>query len=315
MKPVEAIGLSPDDTTSLANQSGIVIMTEDISSASGSAASEPVSISTTSMEEFEAELARRTKVPAPTIDELMKTDDATIRREADAVSKILKRFASAVVDSMDDSQGFDRFLRELDLKAISRDHNWRTIFYELRNLDGRFEQHKCVLVIKYLQYLSFRKKLLDYIHERKLGLVETNQHPDLTIFPEPGDPARRDGAAQPIGEFARVPLGESVTFDLPTTGSVPIMLSRRMFRLLGQDHPYLVDPNGKTHVLKEGRNMLGRHPESDVVIDRDFNDVSRAHAILDWHGGSKISITDLSTRGTFVPVEIISGNPEGILGT
>ena len=283
-------------------------------SASGSATPKPVLISTNSMDDFEAELARRANVPTPKADALMQAEEATIRREVEAVTKILKRFASAVVDSMDDPQGVDRFLRELDLKAISRDHQWRTIFAELRELDGRFENHKSVLVIKYLQYLSFRKKLLDYIYERRLGLLETNQHPDLTIFPAPGDPARRDGAAQPVGEFARVPVGESVTFDIPATGSVPVMLSRRMFRLLGQGKPCLVDPNGQTHFLKEGRNMLGRHPESDVVIDRDFNDVSRAHAILEWREGATVSITDLSTRGTFVPIEFSRGDSEVILG-
>ena len=60
--------------------------------------------------------------------------------------------------------------------------------------------------------------------------------------------------------------------------------------------------------------MLGRHPESDVVIDRDFNDVSRAHAILEWHEGATVSNTDLSTRGTFVPIEFSRGDSEVILG-
>ena len=176
------------------------------------------------------------------------------------------------------------------------------------------KKHKSVLVIKYLQYLSFRKKLLDYIYERRLGLLETNQHPDLTIFPAPGDPDHRDGAAQSVVELAHVPVGESVTFDIPATGSVPVMLSRRMFRLVGHMKTCLVDPNGQTHFLKEGRNMLGRHPESDVAIDRDFNEVSRAHVILKGREGATVSITDLSTRGTFIPKAFSCGDSEVILG-
>ena len=96
------------------------------------------------MDDFEAELARRANVPTPKADALMQTEEATIRREVEAVTKILKRFASAVVDSMDDPQGVDRFLRELDLKAISRDHQWRTISFSVRELDGQFEKHESV---------------------------------------------------------------------------------------------------------------------------------------------------------------------------
>lgn len=282
-------------------------MNPELTDAMGDIAADAMAISTQSMDQFEADLARRAKVPAPKLDELMQRDEGTIAREAEAVTAILKRFARAVVDSMDDPGGVDQFLRELDLKAISRDHHWRTIFAELRDRDTRFEQHKRVLVIKYLQYLSFRKKLLDYIHERKMGLEQTNQHPDLTIFPAPGDPSRASvhGPSRPLSEFARIPVGETVSVALPSSGSIEVMLARRMFRLIGTENPCLVDQNGETHCLRHGRNMVGRHPESDVVIDRDYNDVSRAHAIIEWRGDARVAVTDLSTRGTFVPMDVM----------
>ena len=159
-------------------------------SLAGTGESASQSIIAQSMDEFEAELGRRAKVPADRLDAILRFNGRQVRVEAEAVSAILKRFASAVVDAMDNPQGIDRFLQELDLKAVSRDHNWRTIFAELRTRDNRFENHKRVLLIKYLQYLSFRKKLLDYICERKTGLEETNNNPELTIFLSPADPSR-----------------------------------------------------------------------------------------------------------------------------
>lgn len=284
---------------------------EESSTGTGSSAGE--SIVTQSMDEFEAELARRAKVPADKLDEYLRCSESQIRVEAEAVSSILKRFASAVVDSMDNPNGVDRFLRELDLKAVSRDHHWRTIFAELRTRDKRFESHKRVLLIKYLQYLSFRKKLLDYIYERKTGLEETNAHPDLTIFPAPGDPTRNAGKGRPASEFSRLPIGETVTVKVPNSGALEVMLARHLFRILGASHPCLVDQNGVTHFLQMGRNMIGRHPESDIVVDPDFNDISRAHAIAEWHGGPEVSLTDLSTRGTFVPLETMRDSRKDLL--
>ena len=273
------------------------------------------SIATQSMEEFETELARRAKVPADKLEEILRYDERQVRVEAEAVPAILKRFAGAVVDSMDNPGGVDHFLRELDLKVVSRDHHWRTIFAELRTRDKRFEHHKRVLLIKYLQYLSFRKKLLDYIYERKTGLEETDNHPDLTIFPAPNDPSR---AAKPKGqrsEFSRVPIGETVRLTLPHSGHVEIMLARHLFRLMGASHPCLVDQNGVTHFLQQGRNMVGRHPESDVVVDPDFHDISRAHAIIEWQGGPEVAITDLSTRGSYVPTAVVLDEKRELLNT
>ena len=290
-------------------------MHEDTSLSDAQAAPEE-SIVTQSMEAFEAELTRREKVPSEKLEEILRYDEAQVRREAEMVSSILKRFAQAVVDSMENPDGVERFLSELDLKAVSRDHHWRAIFAELRNRDKRFEHHKRVLLVKYLQYLSFRKKLLDYIYERKTGLEQTEKHPDLTIFPASGDPMRErtpSGVAKPLGEFSRLPIGETANLVVPFKGSVEIMFARHLFYLTGSGHPCLVDQNGVTHFLQEGRNMIGRHPESDIVVDHDFHDVSRAHAIVEWQGGPIVTITDLSTRGTYVPMSARQTPPKAVL--
>ena len=59
--------------------------------------------------------------------------------------------------------------------------------------------------------------------------------------------------------------------------------------------------------------MVGRHPESDIVVDPDFHDVSRAHAILEWSGAGEVTLTDLSTRGTFVPHMLMRAAKQAVL--
>ena len=34
--------------------------------------------------------------------------------------------------------------------------------------------------------------------------------------------------------------------------------------------------------LKLGRNLVGRHPECDIVLDPSFRAISRVHALLEW---------------------------------
>ena len=89
-------------------------------------------------------------------------------------------------------------------------------------------------------------------------------------------------------EFSRLLIGESLTLAVPRSGSKELMFSRYMFRVLGASHPCLVHQNAGTYFLQQGRNMVEGHPESDVVVDADFHEVSRAHRLLNGTAGRKL---------------------------
>ena len=51
--------------------------------------------------DFESRLSMRTKVPAERLSDFLGWNETKVRQEAKVVSRILKRFAEAVVQSMD----------------------------------------------------------------------------------------------------------------------------------------------------------------------------------------------------------------------
>ena len=268
-----------------------------------------------SLTEFESRLAFRTKVPAERLHEFLNWPAYKLRRESEHVSRILKRIAEAVVSSMENPSSTNEFLRSLDLKTISRDHDWRAIFSTIRAQESGYEGYKRTVLIRYLQYLSFRKRLLEYIYTRKQGFEETDDYADLTEYPTPppaaepdtgleqagaGGEDAGDGLRRFTGDFRRVPMGEALEVRIDKGEKIDCMLAGHLFRLIGGHPPSLIDQNGVTYFLKDGRNMVGRHPESDVPVDQNFSDVSRAHLILEWEGRDKVTLIDLSSRGTFV---------------
>ena len=271
--------------------------------------------------EFESRLAFRTKVPAERLHEFLNWPVYKLRRESEHVSRVLKRIAEAVVNSMENSASTNAFLRDLDLKSISRDHDWRAIFSTIRAHESGYDGYKRTVLIRYLQYLSFRKRLLDYIYGRKQGFDELDAHgDDLTEYPNPppmsvpdtgldaaGDdgPMSRDGLRRFTGDFRRMPMGESLEIPVGTGDKLDIMLAGHLFRIIGGHPPSLIDQNGVTYFLKNGRNMVGRHPESDVPIDQDFSDISRAHLIVEWEGMDRIIVIDLSSRGCYIRRNIL----------
>jgi hypothetical protein len=258
-----------------------------------------------SVADYGHQLSCRTQLPSERLSEFLGWSENEIREEARAVTRVLKRFAEAVVRSMDSPEGLDDFLGALDLKIISRDHDWRGIFAAIRDYhDNESAEFKRTTLIKYLQYLSFRKRLLDYICSRRTGLATTGE------MSAPLGAGGRDAAAQGdlVGDlpgFERMPMGESVPVHLGNEEVLELVLGRNLFELVGGPHPYVVDENGVTCFVREGRNVIGRHPESDLSVDANFGNVSRAHMILDWDGGRGFTLMDLSSRGSWMRAELL----------
>ena len=279
-----------------------------------------------SVGDFESRLSSRTKVPGERLSDFLGWSETKVRREAKLVSSILKRFAGAVVQSMDEPKSMNSFLVELDLKTISRDHDWRAIFSAVREHEGEdSDQYKRAVLIKYLQYLSFRKRLLDFIHARKAGLEETDELcADLTQLPRVAE-ANGDSSVVRVGVvasattgFDRMPLGETVELTLGGEEVFEFLLARHRFELVGGVHPYVVDRNGVTCFVRPGRNMVGRHPESDLTVDANFSAVSRAHLVLEWDGAQTYRLMDLSSRGTWLRESVLArlcavARPEDLL--
>lgn len=269
-----------------------------------------------SLTDFERGLSARTKVPPERLEEYYAWSETRIRQEVDATARILKRFAEAVVDAMDNPTSTDNFLRELDLQSIARDHDWREIFAALRGHGAGYQGHKRAVLVKYLQYLSFRRKLLSFIHAKKAGLEETYDKWDPAVVAQAealqkakrGGAKREPSAQEPSKEYVRLTLGEPVRVLLPYGRKPELLLAGHLYRLMGTRTPCLVDQNGVMYFLKVGRNMVGRHPECDIIIDPNFRDVSRVHMIVEWAGHAEVTITDLSSRGTLVSAESVAPN-------
>lgn len=267
---------------------------------------------------FESRLAKRTRVPAERLSDYLGLRPDKVQAEARHVTGILKRFAAVVVKSIDEPQSVNSFLAELDLKSISRDHEWRAIFSTLRSQNpDKASHYGRAAMIKYLQYLSFRKQLLEYIYTRRAGLEETDElSVDLTNVPDQESSFGEDQVQiSAVREYAsaqleRVALGESVDCLLEEDAVLAIGMSRHPFELVAARQPYLMDTNGVTYFIQEGRNVVGRHPESDIKVDANFSTVSRAHLVLEWDGGRHFKIMDLSTRGTLLPRSVLAAAKE-----
>ena len=258
---------------------------------------------------FESRLSRRTKVPPDKVRALRQLSEERLRQALDDVSKNLKRFAEAVVDNMDNPSHANSFLRELNLRAISRDHDWRAIFSAIREQESGYEGYKRAVVIKYLQYLSHRKGLIEYIHASRYGLEDTDANSNIRLLSlssrSKSPQTHHEGAGTQL-KFVRLPLGELVECCMRRGNEITILMAAHAYRLTSDRPPLLTDQNGVSYLMKQGRNLVGRHPEGEVVVDQNFTDVSRFHLIIEWDGTERIRLTDFSSGGSYVNHSVLA---------
>jgi len=245
---------------------------------------------------LESALSARTEVSATQAERLRALPLGDLDREARAGAEIVKRLADAVTAAMYEPRQAVSFLQALDLRVVTRDHDWRAIFGELREQAGGDGQRERVALWSYMAYLCSRRELIEHVLEQRRALEATHERPALELEPRPTG-------------IVRLPKGETVIVKLPYRGELTLYLGRHAFTLADGHPPRLLDPEGGWQKLRYGSQLVGRHPACDLVTWPDFGDVSRAHLDLEWQGDSHIAITDRSSRGTFVDAEVLATGP------
>ena len=251
------------------------------------------------VDNFEAVLAKRADVPESVRAQVAQLPDAKLDSYSKGVARVLTQFAEAVARAMEDSSATDTFVDSFDLRYISRDHDWREVFSALRDQGAGHRRHKLVAMQKYVEYLTTRRKLIEKIVADRDRLHDTAGHDEPTV------PGARDATAleplpdgEPV-ELKRLPNGESVEVELPADGSVRMQLGKHQFSLVGPT-PQLIDENQHAYPLRRGRQSVGRHAECHIRLNANFSKISRIHMLVEWRGQNVLSITDVSSLGTFV---------------
>jgi hypothetical protein len=263
------------------------------------------------LDDFAFSLAGRIQVPAGTVTHLMHLDPVELRREATGIRDLERRFVDLLADALRDPSALARHLREIDKNVFAEDNRWRAILGALVEQGDGYDEYQRVALVKYMQYLAARRDIVKGIYAQKFA------GQDPLLAQEPGNNGamketlileeESDDHTEPVPvRFQRLPRGETVHLSLAETGELPIVLSRHKFVLFTRERMRLTDDNGVNYPLKSGINVIGRHPDNDVVVGGWYRDVSRKHLMVNITDTLSLSLTDLSTHGTFVPGSLLS---------
>jgi len=275
--------------------------------------------------EFEFGLASRIEFPVRKAARLVERNAEDLKRMAIKLRAVEKRFAAVFARCLEQPHRIGELLAGLESGFLSRDHDWRDIVQAVCEHGPEYDDFKNIALVKYMQYLASRQAVLRSIYLEKVqgGLELQSTGPEEQSADEPilasvlpisyretalfdldqGGDASGDGDGDDEGTQAlkQVPRGETICIRFTDGRELDVKLASHRYKLFPGKHFCLLDDvSGVTHLLRSGRNVIGRHSGNEVVIDPAYLAISRKHVIIEPISENAVLLTDISSHGTFI---------------
>lgn len=255
-------------------------------------------------------LAPRTEVAASLLRQVARMSEDELRDDLNLTRAVHKKLTHMLLRAMETGVTLAQVWREIDLSKIYEEHQWQPILYALSDPQAASDAYRQTALVKYLQYLKNRRDTLQDL-QRERGRAQANgpvDHAPSRAMPAPS--ALVDDltytSMQRSDEYSRLPPRHPVELTLTPGEPITLFLAHRRMRLtVNEEGAVLTDDSGLTVPVHEGRLVIGRSNDCDVVLRDAPADVSRKHLMIEA-GHHEVRLTDLSSHGTYVPKRVLT---------
>lgn len=268
--------------------------------------------------EFERFLRDRIDVPSQAIERLASLDGHGVAREMRHTRRSHKNAVDVMVRAMETRTRLRYLWGILDVDKVPDEQDWPAILFAVGSADRVSEPALRLTLTHYIHYLESRREILESLGRQFRG--GTGQFSASgSVRPVVPDAMRgeRSGRSEARASsvrfttrrnqlYARLPRRRAINLDLTAHPEVVVYLARNRFLLkLAEGRASLQQQDGVVYLLKPGHNMVGRSSNCEICVDSGHSDISRQHLLIEMTVEHHLRLTDLSSRGTYLPPELL----------
>ncbi|MGE5624964.1 MAG: FHA domain-containing protein [Bacillota bacterium] len=261
---------------------------------------------------FERFLRERIDLPVTVIERLASLDGHGVARELRHTRRSHKNAVDIMVRAMETRTRLRYLWGILDVDWVPDENEWPAILFGVGSADRVAETALRLTLTNYIHYLESRREVLESLG-REFRSASGRQ--PVSLKPVVPDAMRGGADASPSSMrfttrrnqlYARLPRRRAVNVDLNRYPNIVLYLARnRFFLKLEEGKAYLQQQDGVTYLLKPGHNMVGRSSNCEICIDSGHSDISRQHLLIEMTVEHHLRLTDLSSRGTYLPPDLL----------
>ena len=261
-------------------------------------------------QEYDRFLSSRIEVPAECIERLADLDSHGVQRQLRHTRRSHKNSVDILVRALETRQRLRHLWGMLDVDKVPDEQDWPSILFAVGSSDRISDSALRLTLTHYIHYLESRRDILETLgREYRASLASSGGVP-RPVMPR----AMRSEAVPPSSRFttrlnqlyARLPRRRAVNLDLNTHPEIIVYLARNRFTLrLVEGQVVLQQQDGVSYEVRPGRTMVGRSAQCDICLDSASGDISRQHLLIEMTVEHHLRLTDLSSRGTYLPPELL----------
>lgn len=247
---------------------------------------------------FDDFLSERVRLGPSERRRLRDADAQTTGNALDRVRRLHGQILRALVRCADTRTPLQNVWAELDFNDVPDDQDWQDLLFAIGNRGHLPHEIRRILLCRFVEYLEARQQfllervaILGSAGESALDSLGTGEMEPLT------ERASRPG-------FVRLPYNRGIDVETGAGTEIILRLASCRLTLYCGDAWWLIESDGTRHQLADGPNLVGRSRECDVPLGPGVADVSRRHAVIEVVGAGRLRVTDLSTRGTWLPRDV-----------
>jgi hypothetical protein len=266
---------------------------------------------------FSGYLAERIDVPASRIEELAALDGRAVQREIRHTRRSHKNAVDILVRALETKSRLRYLWGLLDVSKVPDELSWPAILFAVGSAENVAESALRMALTHYVSYLEARREVLESLVRESRGMGRSGPR---AVVPGGLRDRERGARSNPAKSYtsrrhkmyARLPRRRAVNVDLNQRSQVALYLARNRFTLgVAEGKLLLMEQGGINYPLKVGRNLVGRSGQCDIQVSGNHPDLSRQHLLIELTEDFHVRLTDLSTRGTYLPPELLERMDSG----
>jgi len=260
--------------------------------------------------EFERFLRDHIDVPSETIERLASLDAHGVARELRHTRASHKNAVDIMVRAMETRTRLRYLWGILDVDKVPDEYEWPAILFAVGSADRVSEDALRLTLTNYIHYLESRREILESLGREFRSGARGGASSARPVVP---DAMRADASPSSVRFttrrnqlYARLPRRRAVNLNLNIRPQVILYLARNRFLLkLEEGRVLLQQQDGVNYPLKPGHNMVGRSSDCEICIGSGHSDISRQHLLIEMTVEHHVRLTDLSSRGTYMPPDLL----------